>query len=900
MFKMSLFRKPKKTIQRRVFSRFDDDGDNLTRNNSEKSMQMDVEEQNLNYKKGGTCYGKRIKNEKFSRTDCKTSKTKSLLSFADDDEEDEIFQVRKSSHSKKVMRMMNKERRKKRAKEEKNNDHESVNYSPQREHENDKGTESSNDVLTTISNGDKKCLQTTAFVLSEVNKSKKSDNIETEIRTDDFVLVVKKSEPALILDGIDSICSGKDDMSDDNERVNSDDTRTQKTFSKAENLKQMLENGSIPDATMIHAARKRRQKAREQGVVIPVEDPNNEENKKAKQINREDEDEVENSGEEERINMNAVTGKRELEERREKFYSVENYYSDDDSDHDTNEWENQQIRKGVTGAQLLTAQHGSVISKFIIKSSNTQLESTSPQSTITLLDEAYTLKSIDKSLQLRSNIENDKNISALRTPPEITASIQTRLMKIREHNRSHKLNINRISTEMKALRMNEIDCSQKAPTAAAKYRFYQEINGYVENLVECLNEKVPKINDLEKRAMQILSKHPSYLIERRRQDVRDQVKEMTESSNSSAMKRVPENEEIIKRTAERECRRTRRRCEREKCDISSTHLDGMSSDDEVSDHVLKQKKLSIDQLQVEVDNLFADAGDDFCKPEFVLSKFNVWRKTDMDSYKDAFVSLCLPKVMAPFVRTETVIWNPLSEDYKDIENMSWYSACMLFGLSEMETEDSLLLDPDVKLVPIVIEKILLPKVTEIVNNCWDPMSTTQNLRLIGFINRVGRDYPIQHYSNQLQKLFNAILEKLKSALYNDVFIPIFPKQVQEARTSFFQRQLCSGLKLFRNFLSWQGIIADKPLIDLAISSLLNRYLLLATKICSINDALSKVYIVVNTLPTVWLQPESETLQNLHPLILFIKSIVEGFDPKNPLHMQSCDKAKKILQRLHSW
>lgn len=56
------------------------------------------------------------------------------------------------------------------------------------------------------------------------------------------------------------------------------------------------------------------------------------------------------------------------------------------------------------------------------------------------------------------------------------------------------------------------------------------------------------------------------------------------------------------------------------------------------------------------------------------------------------------------------------------------------------------------------------------------------------------------------------------------------------------------------------------------------------QVCSANDALSKAYVVVNTLPTVWLQPESETLQNLQLLIMFIKQTLETCDTKNPLHM----------------
>lgn len=55
-------------------------------------------------------------------------------------------------------------------------------------------------------------------------------------------------------------------------------------------------------------------------------------------------------------------------------------------------------------------------------------------------------------------------------------------------------------------------------------------------------------------------------------------------------------------------------------------------------------------------------------------------------------------------------------------------------------------------------------------------------------------------------------------------------RLQEAKTSFFQRQFSSALKLFRNFLSWEGILSDSALKEIAISSLLNRYLLSAIRV----------------------------------------------------------------------
>lgn len=109
-------------------------------------------------------------------------------------------------------------------------------------------------------------------------------------------------------------------------------------------------------------------------------------------------------------------------------------------------------------------------------------------------------------------------------------------------------------------------------------------------------------------------------------------------------------------------------------------------------------------------------------------------------------------------------------------------------------------------------------------------------------------------------------------------------RVQEAKTSFFQRQFCSGLKLFRNVLSWQGILSDEKLREIAISSLLNRYLLSAMRVCSTNDAISKSHIIVNTLPRVWLQPDSPLLPNMELFTAFLKQIASQLDPNSIGHM----------------
>lgn len=88
---------------------------------------------------------------------------------------------------------------------------------------------------------------------------------------------------------------------------------------------------------MIHAARKKRQRARELGDFIPTEE---EEPKDDGRLVRDDDNE---GSDEERIDMDVNLALRDQERRREQFMAAQQ------SDHEVDEWENQQIRKGVTG-----------------------------------------------------------------------------------------------------------------------------------------------------------------------------------------------------------------------------------------------------------------------------------------------------------------------------------------------------------------------------------------------------------------------------------------------------------------------------------------------------------------------------------------------------------------------
>lgn len=410
--------------------------------------------------------------------------------------------------------------------------------------------------------------------------------------------------------------------------------------------------------------------------------------------------------------MNAITGIKEREERREKFYAVQQE-SADDSDYELTEWENQQIRKGVTGAQLVSAQQESVLSKFLIPiqaAAAHQIMDEDNMSTGALLEQAYARNCIDKPKLLQGKAKSEK--SGPRMPKEVLQRLVDRLQSVKDLNKKHTEDIDQMIGEMRLLKVSTLEAAQRTPIAEARYRFYQELRGYVCDYVECMDEKVPQIVDLEKRAMAVMSRFKTNLIERHRQDVKDQAKEVSDLAlkyRTAKPQNPAEDEDRVRRAAEREGRRTRRRRDRERTNLSESHLDGMSSDDEIPDQEAAQYKLQLQQIAEESMHVFDDTTEEFSSIVSILKRFHEWKRCDRAAYKDAYVSVCLPKIVGPLIRQRMITWNPLDDNCPDFEKMDWFGTCMVAGYETGESEETLAADSDARFVPALIEKIILPK-----------------------------------------------------------------------------------------------------------------------------------------------------------------------------------------------
>lgn len=857
---MSFFKKPKKNIRRRPLGV----GEEST---EEYGDQMDVDDEEQSMAQIREKIAKAKKKEKEQRK-------QTLLSFEEDFNEaddGEVFQVRKSSQSKKMMKLLDKERKKKKE--------------------------------------------------VKVEKMEIEDDAsckDKEIITGDLVMVVKQSEPvrlaAPVLNGRQAELADPDYQSDDDEEESAKPQKaTEHKFSQPDNMKIILESGRIPDAAMIHAARKRRQRAREMGGdFIPVEDTQKYNNSSTKSRLVREDDNDNSDDEEEPVQMAVPSAARDRDRKREAFLSVQN----DDSDHESDkgeedEWESQQIRKGVTGAQLAAVQHETLYQQQYAMPMPPPASLEAPA---VAMDMSPINTSIsDNTLETGSVVE--KRFSALKsengtdTPQNISAKLKERLKDLQEVHRRHCLDQDQVTDDLIATQSEVRRLEAETPKLAERFRFYQELRGYVTDLVECLDEKMPILVNLEQRVLSLWRKRAEELISRRRQDVLDQA---NENAPSNAKRNKEEEDSRTRRAAEREGRRIRRSKARESTKFGNInppkHLDGMSSDDEMTELEITSFRAQKDAIESDAHLVFEDVVDEFCTVKSVLKHFERWRVKDWESYTEAYVSLCIPKVLSPLLRIQMLMWNPLLDEFNKIEKMKWFDSLLLYGLEQKETEEGLKNDPDLKLIPLVIEKVVLPKLKDVVEATWDPLSTSQTQRLVLLLSHLLQEYPsLVSSSKPLNNLLSAIVEKMKSAVENDVFIPIYPRQFLDAKSSqtsnvapgmpaFFQRQTTSAIKLLRNLLCWQGVVSDLVLQEVALGALLNRYLMVALRTSDPIDAAAKCHMIASTFPKWWFQSETK-LPQLQMFANQCKHIITLLDVTSPAGRQGLERISVILKTL---
>ncbi|XP_034034245.1 PAX3- and PAX7-binding protein 1 [Thalassophryne amazonica] len=792
------------------------------------------------------CGVKNVKKEKKGKEIPPAGPTKvSLLSFDDDEEGSEVFRVREIYHSKKIVKQLKKE------------------YKEDLERSGVK-QDIRSDTL----------LQPLITIKEEVVSRAGSEHGEEEMEVDS---VDEQDEEPKSQGGLASSQVSR----------NSSTAGTFNTLSSLSSLRP----GEIPDAAFIHAARKRRQMAREQGVEPPpveIETPK-------KRLVGEDQDGSDDEDEEEkRIRFSGVRNKTQRQKIAEEI-GIEG--SDDEAldagqDEEVSRWEQEQIRKGISIPQVQSSQPEE---NAVYYQNSYESHPYGSSYNMPFTYSAVASQGVKPIGQADNGSVHYGAPSGDLSPVSIDLvkkRLQDRLTQMQAGYDANRQRYKQIQEDLATSESTIHQLEGSSNDNADQYKFLQEMRGYVGDLLECFNEKVPAVQELEAAMHQLLRQRASRLVQRRQDDIKDESAEFASLSNKAVMapnldsfgrdRATYQEHSRQRRIAEREARRTRRRQAREQNGRIAEHNEGLSSDDEETTTNITSFNTEKDRIIRESKKVFEDVLEDFHSLDCIKSRFEVWRSCYADCYREAYIGLCLPKLFNPLVRLQLITWNPLEEECANFEYMLWFESLLFYGYEEHSALQKD--DVDLGLLPAIVEKVLLTKMAVLAEHVWDPLSSSQTVRLVAFIHRLIKAYPtVLHGDNQYTEvLLKTVVLRIRRTLDEDIFLPLYPKNVMENKNGgpylFYQRQFWSCVKLLGNILQWESILSGSCLRDLGLDSTLNRYILSALQTTDPGEEnFHKCRKVAELFPAQWFAglKGQHTLPQLEPFCRYLAHLANS-------------------------
>uniref|UniRef100_A0A4W4GJD5 GCF C-terminal domain-containing protein n=1 Tax=Electrophorus electricus TaxID=8005 RepID=A0A4W4GJD5_ELEEL len=702
---------------------------------------------------------------------------------------------------------------------------------------------------------------------SEVFRVKKSNHskkivkqLKKEYREEKTSYVVQDTSSRV--DGVGSSEQGEVEMEVDSIDEQEEDGEAKSSgggaFTQTLSALSSLRPGEIPDAAFIHAARKRRQMARELGGDTPLVETE----AQNKRLVREDEQGGSDDEDEKRIVFSGVRQKSQRQKIAEEI-GIEG--SDDEAldtgqDEEVSRWEQEQIRKGISIPQVQTNQP---------EDANTYYQGgyeAQPYGASYGMPYAYAPVGADgegRPVKAESSVTHPVPSTSLTpiTTALVKKRLTDRLSSMRQGRDASARRYEQIQQELQESTRSITSLEDSSLHTAEQYKFLQEMRGYVRDLLECFSEKVSAVLELEAAMHQLLRQRAVRRVQRRQDDIKDESAEFSSLSMCVSL----------------HCR-ARRRQAREQSGKRVEHKEGLSSDDEETSTDITSFNLERDRILKESKKVFEDVVEDFHSLDCIKSRFEVWRKLYFTCYRDAYIGLCLPKLFNPLIRLQLIPWSPLEEDCPNFEYMLWFESLLFYGYEEESSEHPE--DIDAGLLPAIVERVILPKLAVLAEQVWDPLSQSDTNRLVAFMRRLIKGYPtVLHGENRNMQVRATVVMRTRRTLDDDVFMPLFPKNIMENKNSgpylFSQRQFWSCVKLLGNILQWDGILSQGALKELAVDSTLNRYILSVLQTADVGeDSVEKCRRVVECFPVHWFSSlkGQQTLPQLENLCRFMKHL----------------------------
>ncbi|KAK6105407.1 GC-rich sequence DNA-binding factor-like family protein [Brugia pahangi] len=636
--------------------------------------------------------------------------------------------------------------------------------------------------------------------------------------------------------------------------------------------------GEIPDAKTVYEARKKREKMRlvSSNGQIPLDDVQRLKDKSVarSRLIREDENDLSDEDPEGGRFYSLKSLVADDDERRRNehmdFLAHEGGGSDDgheQSDEEVTRWEREQMKKGVSSHKVEMLERERAKMEAVMRAIRSSMELPPENREQLPMEMDIDFSESDMLSLSQTGRISGKTIAV--SLKEILSKLQQRKIDGKESVNAREAEFERTTAQIQENKEMISKLEMEEPRIRERFQVYQDIRAYARDLLECLSEKIGEVKDLESRMAEILDGRARRLRTRRRNDVHDMYDECSAAAAGRPLhQRAPE---VSQRAAEREARRSRRRRLRENTLEGVSHEEGLSTDDEETNSEIVARQQSIDEIRAAANVIFVDALDDFCRIDRILSRFVDWLAHDEESFVNAYVHLCIPKLISLFIRLELIDWGPLENDSRPVNSMRWYED--LIGCAAVSSNINVEHPILVSLIPLCIEKVVLWKITDLIRERWDPLSQHQCRNLGFLLNQLIDECPtLVPSSRPVQKLLQTICLRAQDAIDEDLFVPIYSKQAVENPATgckaFLDRQTWTSVKLIRCLNCLSAVLSEEKMRELVLDGIVNR-VMPALQCATISDQsmIRKCRALMKLIPAAWRENNTRiALRNFNDLL----------------------------------
>jgi hypothetical protein len=433
-----------------------------------------------------------------------------------------------------------------------------------------------------------------------------------------------------------------------------------------------------------------------------------------------------------------------------------------------------------------------------------------------------------------------------------------------EHNKQMLANINEELEEnastLSFLKTELSDISER-------FVYYQRIREYIEDLVDCLDTKVPEIERIEEEILRIRAEYHESIYKDWLLMMEDSIK-LEDYRTGLAERQTIQQRQML-----------RNQKRKDQAAPDDQWLPEIDYQDEANSQRFLEYQKAINELIQEASSIFQDVEEDYCNIENIKQRFENWKTLYPDSYHDTYCNVYIQKVMAPFVRLELLgCSNTFSKNSTDVEKWGfspfdapslsifhWWMQLLNYGVESNEYK--IMSDRDANqenedLVPELVRKVAVPIITHALENIYNPLCKHDTIGAHKLVQEL-LDY-MPSDCEEMKRVFAAIAKRIKRYA-GDIQCPRF--MTSEVGVNFLHRQLDCVVQFVQNIAMWSDVfdidiltpfISNELLAQVMLASLFeNQALTPQERMSYMNRILS-----IENVPAHWKQAITTRLNSI--------------------------------------